>query len=141
MRRTVTTATPLYPGSFMSESGVTEKLAPEVDSVDYARSVFAAERGAFAVEFTTFDEQRFTSDEGEVTWLPVGGTTTRRRVYAGQTMTISDVEEMNTASGHRYDILLANMRDNGWDPICRTRRGNFQPLDENDLVLEFEVAV
>lgn len=35
-----------------------------------------------------------------------------------------------------YTILLANMRGNRWDRLVRCRTGNWQPLEDGDVVLE-----
>ena len=44
------------------------------------------------------------------------------------TIVIVGGERIETSSG-RHNILLSNMRDNGWDPIVRCRTGNFQPFE------------
>jgi hypothetical protein len=46
-------------------------------------------------------------------------------------LTAKEVEEKYPDSR----ILLTNMRVNNWETVVRTRRGNFQPLAENDVVL------
>jgi hypothetical protein len=31
---------------------------------------------------------------------------------------------------------LSNMRANGWERVIRTRRGNFQPIEPGDVVVQ-----
>lgn len=127
--RTMVTATPLYPGSFVSEEG----SSVVVNDADVNTVLAAVEDDGrwFAVEVTTSKQKRWTDDDGGEMWTTVGKPQ-RYRIYLGEKLTIADVEQLPG----EYSILLSNMRSNGWDPICRTRRGNFQPIEPGDVVKE-----
>ena len=123
---------PLYPGSFFSEEGEAIRIdnpgtAVALDAVDPA--------GWFALEVTDAWWQRWSTDEGDVEWRPcketVATPVNRHRIYRGTTHTLAEVESW----GNEFRTLAANMRGNGWDPIVKTRRGNYQPVEDRDVVL------
>jgi hypothetical protein len=60
--------------------------------------------------------------------------------YIGEVFTAVDIEKLPDPNGNRFDILLSNMRANGWPKVVRTSAGNFKPL-EKDVVVLAEGAV
>lgn len=56
---------------------------------------------------------------------------TSHKTYIGDVLTIQDIEEMNIKE-KKYDILLSNMRSNGWYEVVKTIIGNVQPFEEGD---------
>lgn len=118
----------LYPGSFMpEESGATRIAEPTAEAVLAA----SPDDRWFAAEIVTADYERFASDSGTERWLPTPAKSKKKRILIGQRMNSADV----AALPGDHSILLSNMRGNGWDPLVRTRRGNFQPIEDGDVVL------
>lgn len=52
--------------------------------------------------------------------------------YGGQIMTVADVEREIPD----HDILLDNMRINGWARVIKTRAGHFLPFVDGNILLE-----
>lgn len=119
----------LYPGSFYPE----ESGSKRIDNYEVATVLAAApeDEGWFAAEVTTGVWLKWTSESGEEKWSPGMGEGNKFRVYIGEALTVEDVEALEGD----HHILVANMRGNGWEKVCRTRRGNFQPIEANDFVL------
>jgi hypothetical protein len=44
------------------------------------------------------------------------------------------VEQIKHLPGD-YKILVSNMEGNNWPLVVRTRKGNFQPLEKDDVIL------
>ena len=51
---------------------------------------------------------------------------TYKKVIFGKVYTLKEVEKMENV-----DILLTNMRCNGWNEVVKTRCGNWKPCEEN----------
>jgi len=128
--RTRVTATPLYPGSFMPEEGRPVEI-PDATSQTALAAVDDDGRW-FALEVRTSTQKRWDDGAGGEMWTTEGAPTTYR-IYLGETLTAADLEQRPDADS--YAILLSNMRGNGWDRVVQTRRGNFQPVDANDVVV------
>lgn len=122
------TATPLYPGSFYPEEGRPVEISDA--SSGTALDAVPDDGRWFAVEVATHVEKRYASSAGDEMWVP-SNSSDRYRIYIGELLTSDDVR----ALPGDHTILLSNMQSNGWDPIVRTRRGNFQPLEEGDVVI------
>lgn len=129
--RTSITAVPLYPGSFTPEDGRPVEL-PDARMVT-ALAVAPDDEAWFALEVRTVTKKKWTDGDGGVMWLSEGRPRIYR-IYVGEALTIADIERMVSA-GDRYDILLQNMRGNDWPRVVRTRLGNFQPLEVEDVVI------
>jgi hypothetical protein len=113
----------LHPGSFLLE----ESVKP-VDARNPQQQANDAPESAFA--FFYFDIVSATvSVQGE----PIGTSSDRLNIsktyYIDAKLLTSD--EVAALPGD-HNILLSNMRCNGWDPIVLCRTGNFQPFAEND---------
>lgn len=109
-----------YPGSFFPETRVREiqdrtSPATNVPEGAYGWRVFSQETITMGGETLTGKPK----DYGPM-------------VYFGEIMTLEDVR----ALGGDYRILISNMEINGWDRVVRTVRGNFQPLNDGDVVLQ-----
>jgi hypothetical protein len=128
MQETRHTATFVYPGALVSEPGRTVRI-PEPT----AAAVMAAgpDEGWYGAEVKTSVVTRYRSDEGDERWLHTGSLATFN-VYVGEEFTAEQVEQL--PGDHR--TLLANMRGNGWDRVVRTRRGNWQPVESGDVVIQ-----
>lgn len=119
----------LYPGSFFPEDGKRCQVSePTVEQVQ----ANSPDDHWFAAEVCTRQFTRWTDGDGGEKWLPTEGSKPDKfRVLVGETLTAEDVAELPGD----HSILLSNMRSNGWDRMCRTRRGNFQPIEANDDVV------
>lgn len=108
----------LYPGLlFPNESSI--KINSRDDKFEIPKECFAY----------YFRDREEVEQDGELLtgdWKNVSG-----RFYFGE---IFD-EEMVKALVPDNKILLSNMRGNGWKELVKTRRGNFQPILENDKVI------
>jgi hypothetical protein len=120
----------LYPGFFFPEDGKRCQIGePTVEQVQ----ANSPDDQWFAAEVSTQQYTRWTDGGGGEKWLPTEGSTRSKfRVLVGETLTAEDVAALDGD----HSILLSNMRSNRWDRVCRTRRGNFQPVDANDVVIE-----
>jgi hypothetical protein len=88
---------------------------------------------AFGFEITETPMKLFTSEDGEERWLADGKSRRTGYWYFGETMTLAEVEALNTDD--RHNILLANMRGNGWSAVVRTIAGNYKPVEDDVTVL------
>lgn len=125
-------ATPLYPGSLFPEPGA----AVRIDNPGTAVAVapFTDNDHWFAVEVTDGWWKRWSSGEGDEKWerhVDDFNPTRKHRIYVGDVFTADQVE----ALGSDYRTLLQNMRGNRWERVVRTRIGNWQPIEGNDVVL------
>lgn len=126
-----TYAKPLYPGSFLPEEGASEQV-PNYMTAEHIALAFSDKPGWFAIEVTNQNWKFWETEEGDREWRPAKDDTAKSyRIYIGELMTSAEVAALDGD----HEILLSNMRINDWDPIVRTRRGNFQPLEEGDVVL------
>lgn len=115
----------LFPGSFYPEEQV---IAVDVRD---PQAIAAEHSGAFSFQF--FDQ---VSAEVEVDGV-------KRRVFGdrknlspkyfpgGTVFTKDDIEAM----GPEFRILRANMNNDGWGVMVKTRRGNFQPFTKDCEVI------
>lgn len=129
-RRTRITATPMYPGSLYPEPGSTVAIT----YAEPATALAAVEDDGrwFCIEVRTEIQKLWADGAGGEMWVTEGDTPSYR-IYVGEQVTVADIESWPDAEDYR--ILLSNMRGNGWDPIVRTRRGNFQPINPEDVVV------
>jgi len=116
----------MYPGSFMSEyeSHVAENRDPKKLNVP---------KSAFGFKFYDQTSKKIKIDGKEQTaW---GARKKESGIYypSGQVFTAETLRALK--DGQAYDILIYNMECNGWKQVVRTRRGNFQPLETNDVIL------
>lgn len=124
------TATPLYPGSFFAETGRPVTLP---DSSPSTASAYVEDDGVwFGIEVRSVVQKRWTDGDGGEMWTPEGETSSYR-IYVGELFTAEQIEALPDADLH--DILLSNMRGNGWKHVVKTRRGNFQPVEDKDVVV------
>lgn len=128
--RTRITATPLYPGSFFPEDGRPVEI-PDA-SAETVLAVMDDDGKWFALEVRTTLEKRWDDGAGGVMWTSTGSSTSYR-IYKGSILTAADIERLPDAD--RYGVLLSNMRVNDWDRVVRTRAGNFQPVEPNDVAV------
>lgn len=108
-----------FPGAFFSEYE-TEEVAernPELITVP---------DGAFAYCFFDRTEEVVDGEKligKEKNFSPL--------TYFGTAYTLEEVK----AQFPEYTTLISNMECNGWNRVVRTRRGNWQPLEEGDKVI------
>jgi hypothetical protein len=131
--RTKITATPLYPGSFFAEDGRPIELAS--DDPHTAITTVDDDGSWFALDVRTTTEKLWTDGAGGELWR-TAAELSRYRIYVGQALTAADIERLD--DGQDYRTLLSNMRSNGWERVVRTRRGNFQPVEPGDVVVDAE---
>jgi hypothetical protein len=106
----------MFPGSFFSET-TTRKVSSRVTPTDIPE-------GAYGYRF--FDRQELT--EGGETLIGKNTNYSGTTYPGGVTFTVEQVENLPGD----YKILASNMRNNGYDLVVRTRRGNFQPFNKDD---------
>ena len=109
-----------YPGIFFSEYSHEEiaERKPELVTVP---------EGAFAYRFY---DQEHTVVDGK---LQTGKCKNYSGfTYFGKAYTLEKVKQQFP----QHTILIRNMEGNGWDRVVQTRRGNWQPLEEGDTVIE-----
>lgn len=111
----------LYPGSFYAEEDIifVSKREPEKISEKYS--------SAFAFQF--FDQVKKTAEVDGVKRTISGDRKNISPKYfpGGSIFTKDQIEAMGTD----FRILRANMDNDGWGVMVKTRRGNFQPFDKN----------
>lgn len=114
----------LYPGLMFSEESAHEvsERAPERIAQEAPSTVFA---------FTFYDVASTTAViGGETVTLTSPAIRTTPRYYIDAE---SFTREQVAALPGDNSILLANMRNDGWDPMVRCRTGNWQPLGDGFL--------
>lgn len=121
----------LSPGSFVSE----ESAVP-VTGRDPARIAREAPASVFAFRFYDIATTTVTVSGKQVETKSGAINATARYYIDAEKLTAADVEAL--PGDHK--ILLSNMRGNGWDPILRCRTGNFQPLEDGDVVISSETG-
>lgn len=121
------TATYYYPGAFFSEDTTRDITAPTLAAAIDARP----DDRWFAVEVKRTPVKVFRSDDGDERVLSDGKPVKVAKWYVGEEFTAEEVEAM----GDDHRILFSNMRGNGWPTVCRTRAGNWQPVEAGDVVL------
>ncbi len=122
---TISTVTKYYveysfPGSFFSNY--------ETKEMEHC-SVLAEEKapdGSYAFKFFTVEE----SEDGSLTGhrKPVGG------IYylsGARTYTLPELK----ASFPNEEILIGNMECNNWKKLVKTKLGNYQPFNKEDVIL------
>jgi hypothetical protein len=116
------------PGTFMSENSTKCIATWDVnEAIRMARSV-VERHGAtpFGFQFSTksSDSSAFVEARSPFYWL--GGT-------------VETLEQVEARTSDVNDILLSNMRCNGWDRIITTTNSYkwTQPLGKDDIVLSF----
>jgi hypothetical protein len=126
--RTLITVTPLYPGSFFPEHGRPISII-NAEPETALKAAETVEGVWFALEVRTTRQKLWTDGDGGEMWMPVSGNLTSYRIYAGEEIAADQL------IGDEFDILRSNMRSNGWNTVVRTRRGNYQPIKANDVVV------
>lgn len=121
------TATYYYPGSFFSEDVSRTIPEPTLAAAVDARP----DDGWFAVEIKRTPVKTFRAEDGEVRVLTDGKAVKVGKWYVGEEFTAEEVEALDGD----HHILISNMRGNCWNTVCRTRCGNWQPVEEGDVVL------
>lgn len=110
----------LYPGSFFPE-----EKSKEIKSRDEKIEI---PDGCFAYYFWDREEVLMGKE------LLVGKEKNRSgRFYLGETLTLEEIEKSPGC-----EILASNMRVNAWPVVVKTRMGNYQPVLENDVVLDLK---
>lgn len=122
------TATYWYPGSFFSEDKTRELPAATLVAALAAQP----DDGWFAVSVQRTPMKVFRSEDGEERVMSTGQAIKVGKWYIGEEFTAEQVEAMPGD----HEILVSNMRANGWRTVCRTRRGNWQPVETGDVVLQ-----
>lgn len=112
------------PGSFFNEECSRELSDRSVDA-----AVARAPESAFA--FVLYDKaDNLPDDTDEYRIVAKRQNVSKRHYLGGKLHNVAEVE----ALGH--DILVSNMRANGWDPVIQTRMGNWQPFKDGDVLVE-----
>ena len=129
-KRSSITATYTQPGAFFDEKVA---QAPLNDSTVVSVILGRRKDDWDSALLSLKKEERFTNADGSRSiWLD-DGSETLYTLYIGDQYSIIDIEGMN--SNGEYDILLSNMRGNGWDSVVKTRFGSFRPVNDEDIVI------
>ncbi len=112
------------PGSFFAEHDVREVSNRNVDE-----AVKNAPNGAFVFSF--YDIVTVEQDGVELESKPLERSS--NYYIDAQVLTVADIEAMNADDSYR--ILLINMRCNDWSSVLKCRTGNFQPMQDGDIVV------
>ena len=112
-----------YPGlaTASTKSEIVETIDPEVVEFD---------DGCYAFQY--FEMQSVTAPNGEILkgkTLPKSG-----MHYRGEVMSLTEVKIKFPSA----TVLHQNMESNGWDSVCRTTLGNFQPFFEEDTLVKHQ---
>ncbi len=109
-----------YPGIFVSEYSHEEIAERKPELVNVPEDAFAYR----------FYDQVQTIVDGELL-------TGERKNYSGITYfgKVYTLEEVK-AQFPEYTTLISNMKCNGWNRVVRTRKGNWQPFEDGDTVIE-----
>lgn len=123
---TVHYVTYYYPGIFMPEESTYR-----IDSRDVQAALAGASQDAFAF---TFHDRVITLTDVDGREIPLESkplNESGRYYIDAQPYTAAEVQLLDGD----HEILLSNMRANGWDPILRCRTGNWQPLEPGDEIV------
>lgn len=130
----------LYPGSLFPEEGASIRISDTTTTqriIDQFSDRDDHLGQWFAIEVIEQNWQFWWTSEDDSEWRPKqDGTRKTWRIYVGELLTNVEV----AALPGNHETLLSNMRSNGWDTVVRTRVGNFQPFQENDVVISPEAA-
>lgn len=121
----------LYPGSLFAEERCNDLTDEQASMTPRQLSDALVPKGAFAFSIQTVREQTSTLEDGRTEQHREVIDESGRYYPGGQSMTEEDIKRLDGD----YEILLSNMRNNGWPVLVRTRRGNWQPLQEQDVIL------
>jgi len=109
------------------ESSVSENSSKEIEGRD---TKIDAPKNSFAYQF--FDRQEYVAQDGEVL---VGRSRNHSGThYFGKIMNLEDVQR-EVPNSH---VLRSNMRDNEWDKVVKTRFGDFQLFEKDDVIVAEE---
>lgn len=111
-----------YPGALVAEAQAIEHRDPR--KVDVPRCAFAFRFFDVAVQTATLEDGTTFHHRKTVNKSPM--------YYPGGVALTAD--EVNALAGD-HEILLSNMRSNGWDKVILTRRGTFHPFNVESTVL------
>jgi hypothetical protein len=117
----------LIPGSFMPE-----EVSRTVDKRDTDSAAKQAPAEAFAFYFYDVIRQTVAVDGQDVT-LSSRALNRSPRYYLDAV--VLDADAVAALPGDHH-ILLSNMRANRWPRVVQCRTGNFQPLQDGDVVLQ-----
>jgi hypothetical protein len=121
----------LYPGTFFPESSVLPVVTrdPQREARQAPESVFA---------FTYFDRAAT-----EIVINGVGRVTLRSGDFRRTGRYYIDAEQFTPAAVEAlpgdHKILASNMRGNGYEFVLRCRTGNWQPLENGDVLVSSKI--
>ena len=110
----------MLPGSFVSEQEV-RKVDDRCFPQDIPRAAFA---------FYFYDVFESIGPRGEV--VKGQPQNVSAKTYFGEAFAL---ERVKSEVPHA-EILISNMKVNGWDRVVWTRLGNWQPLEPDDVVID-----
>ena len=123
----------MYQGSFFSEEGATVELDNDRPSMATLEALNWDGKW-FCVDVLQRSETRVTDDEGNTFTITTPGTISKliRRIYVGDFYTLDQV-----AAEHGKDsILYHNLDQSDFVGGVKTRAGNWQPVNPEDIVLD-----
>lgn len=115
-----------YPGMMFPETTAIETQSRDLDKAKLPDN-------AYAMRF--YDTETIESESGRS--LESKPFNYSGMMYEGELYTIEDVAEKVPNSL----ILQSNMRSNNWPVVVRTKKGNFQPFNEGDVLLNEKSTV
>lgn len=118
----------LMPGSFYAEESYADLESRSIDE-----AVAKAPSRAFCFVLYDVPEIDFEYDETRFSVSAKRQNVSARHYIGGEVFTVDDLKAMN--GDGRLDILISNAEGNGWPQIIRTRAGNWQPLEDGDILV------
>lgn len=115
----------LFPGLLFSES---ENV--QLKDHDPEEALSKMPQGAFAFVLYDVESRQGRLEDGEIITNEKTVNRSGRFYPEGVLVTLEEVKSM----GERYSILASNMECNNWNPVVRTRVGNYQPIEKDDRV-------
>lgn len=119
----------LYPGAFFSEES-----SKKIKDRNLVEILSDLPPNAFAFQF--YDHKVFTATREDGMKMKDVEVVDESGMYypGGAAFTLDEIKAM----GESHKILAANMKGNGWPKVVKTRCGNFQPLNDNDVVIDID---
>ncbi len=115
----------VYPGIIVSESS-----SKQMSQRDPREAVIMAPESSYAFRFYEVTKALDLGADFKVT--PVARNHSAWHYIDGQIFTVADVEARQDPSD---EILISNMKCNGYDRVVKCRTGNWVPMSEGDVVV------
>lgn len=110
---------------------VPEQFSRVVDMRDPRQAAKSAPQNAYAFTFHAIVEATVLVEGQETTVRSKPINVSGRYFIDGERLNVHQVARLPGD----YEVLLDNMRGNGWAHVVRCRTGNFQPFNDGDQII------